>query len=106
MKRLRAALSDDAREPRYIETLPRRGARWIAAALRFAKLNSRSGAPVGLKSSGRDCKTLVPGGQCRDDMSMKKTLAIALILLVTAITAASRAQSAQPAAPTPVIPAL
>ena len=32
---------------------------------------------------------------------MKKTLAVALILLVTAITAASRAQSAQP---TPVIP--
>ena len=48
-----------------------------------------------------DCKTLVRGGQCRDDMSMKKTLAVALILLVTAITAASRAQSAQP---TPVIP--
>src|SRR5580765_4855454 len=37
-------------------------------------------------------------------MSMKKTLAIALILLVTAIGVASRAQSAQPAAPTPVIP--
>jgi hypothetical protein len=37
-------------------------------------------------------------------MSMKKTLAIALILLVTAIGVASRAQSAQPAAPTLVIP--
>ena len=35
---------------------------------------------------------------------MKKTVAVALILLVTAIAAASRAQSAQPAAPTPVIP--
>jgi DNA-binding winged helix-turn-helix (wHTH) protein len=33
VKRLRAALGDDAREPRYIETLPRRGYRWIAAAL-------------------------------------------------------------------------
>jgi len=29
MKRLRAALGDDARAPRYIETLPRRGYRWI-----------------------------------------------------------------------------
>jgi hypothetical protein len=38
-------------------------------------------------------------------MSMKKTLAIALILLVTAITAASRAQSAQSTAQTPVMPA-
>ena len=27
VKRLRAALGDDAREPRYIETLPRRGYR-------------------------------------------------------------------------------
>jgi DNA-binding winged helix-turn-helix (wHTH) protein len=33
VKRLRAALGDDARDPRYIETLPRRGYRWIAAAL-------------------------------------------------------------------------
>ena len=33
VKRLRAALGDDAREPRYIETLPRRGYRWIAAVL-------------------------------------------------------------------------
>jgi len=31
MKRLRAALDDDWRAPRYIETLPRRGYRWIAA---------------------------------------------------------------------------
>ena len=32
MKRLRAALGDDPKEPRYIETLPRRGYRWIADA--------------------------------------------------------------------------
>jgi DNA-binding winged helix-turn-helix (wHTH) protein len=30
IKRLRAALGDDAKAPRYIETLPRRGYRWIA----------------------------------------------------------------------------
>jgi len=30
VKRLRAVLGDDARAPRYIETLPRRGYRWIA----------------------------------------------------------------------------
>jgi DNA-binding winged helix-turn-helix (wHTH) protein len=29
VKRLRAALGDDAREPKFIETLPRRGYRWI-----------------------------------------------------------------------------
>jgi DNA-binding winged helix-turn-helix (wHTH) protein len=39
VKRLRAALGDDARAPRYIETLPRRGYRWINAAIR---LDSRS----------------------------------------------------------------
>jgi len=33
VKRLRAALGDDARAPRYIETLPRRGYRWINAAI-------------------------------------------------------------------------
>ena len=33
IKRLRAALGDDAKAPRYIETLPRRGYRWIATAL-------------------------------------------------------------------------
>lgn len=31
VKRLRAALGDDAKAPRYIETLPRRGYRWIPA---------------------------------------------------------------------------
>lgn len=33
VKRLRAVLGDDARSPRYIETLPRRGYRWIAPAV-------------------------------------------------------------------------
>ena len=33
VKRLRAALGDDAKAPRYIETLPRLGYRWIAATL-------------------------------------------------------------------------
>jgi len=32
MKRLRAALGDDPKAPSYIETLPRRGYRWIAHA--------------------------------------------------------------------------
>jgi len=33
VKRLRAVLGDDARAPRYIETLPRRGYRWIDAPI-------------------------------------------------------------------------
>ena len=41
VKRLRAALGDDARDPRYIETLPRRGYRWINAEI---PLDSGSGS--------------------------------------------------------------
>src|SRR6476660_10135819 len=33
VKRLRAALGDDADNPRFVETLPRRGYRFIAAAM-------------------------------------------------------------------------
>jgi DNA-binding winged helix-turn-helix (wHTH) protein len=33
IKRLRAALGDDAKAPRYIETLPRLGYRWIASRI-------------------------------------------------------------------------
>ena len=33
VKRLRAALGDDAKTPQYIETLPRRGYRWINDAV-------------------------------------------------------------------------
>jgi len=33
IKRLRAVLGDDARAPRFIETLPRRGYRWIASTI-------------------------------------------------------------------------
>ena len=33
IKRLRAALGDDAKAPRYIETLPRLGYRWMATVV-------------------------------------------------------------------------
>ena len=33
VKRLRAALGDDARAPQFIETLPRRGYRWVNAVI-------------------------------------------------------------------------
>ena len=52
VKRLRAALGDNAKAPRYIETLPRRGYRWIDAAIR---LDSRRElrAPIGHSSDRR-----------------------------------------------------
>src|SRR5690242_18699098 len=45
VKRLRAALGDNARTPRYIETLPRRGYRWIAS--RTAPVREQLAARVG-----------------------------------------------------------
>ena len=60
VKRLRDALGDSAREPRFIETLPRRGYRFIAAV-------------EGARSSGRARRSLA-----------LKVLAAALLLLAVA----------------------
>jgi DNA-binding winged helix-turn-helix (wHTH) protein len=49
VKRLRAALGDDARAPRYIETLPRLGYRWISAAI---PLDSRSDLSAEIEHGG------------------------------------------------------
>jgi DNA-binding winged helix-turn-helix (wHTH) protein len=46
VKRLRAALGDNAKAPQYIETLPRRGYRWINAAIPLDGRPDRS-APIG-----------------------------------------------------------
>src|SRR5262245_35577115 len=42
VKRLRAALGDDAKAPQYIETLPRRGYRWINAVIPLDNRPDRS----------------------------------------------------------------
>jgi len=47
MKRLRAALEDDPRAPRFIETLPRLGYRWIGGTRPLLLLVAGDGtAPV------------------------------------------------------------
>jgi eukaryotic-like serine/threonine-protein kinase len=53
ISRLRGILGDDGREPRYIETLSRRGYRFIAHAKfeRFAELQNSAGAPPGIETS-------------------------------------------------------
>jgi DNA-binding winged helix-turn-helix (wHTH) protein len=43
VKRLRAALGDDPKAPRYIETLPRRGYRWIGATRSLLLLVAEDG---------------------------------------------------------------
>jgi len=49
VKRLRAALGDDARAPQYIETLPRRGYRWISGVI---PLGSQSDLSVQIAQRG------------------------------------------------------
>ncbi len=44
VKRLRAALGDDADEPRFIETLPRRGYRFIVDGIERAEVHREAGA--------------------------------------------------------------
>jgi TolB-like protein/DNA-binding winged helix-turn-helix (wHTH) protein len=54
VKKLRTALGDEAETPRYIETLPRRGYRFIgeiASALPAAELTTTEATPVTLESS-------------------------------------------------------
>ena len=46
MKRLRAALEDDAESPRFIETVPRRGYRFIGHVERTPQANSTESQPV------------------------------------------------------------
>src|SRR5215469_6037057 len=47
VKRLRQALDDDAEAPRYVQTLPRRGYRFIAPVTVEADLEPENGRSVG-----------------------------------------------------------
>jgi TolB-like protein/DNA-binding winged helix-turn-helix (wHTH) protein len=53
VRRLRAALGDDAEAPRYIETLPRRGYRYIGEAPCHDALAGRDETPKGSGRGGR-----------------------------------------------------
>ncbi|PYR69306.1 MAG: hypothetical protein DMF87_26975 [Acidobacteria bacterium] len=46
IKRLRAVLGDDARAPRFIETLPRRGYRWVGATIPAVEQTETLARPV------------------------------------------------------------
>jgi len=63
VKRLRAALGDDADNPRFVETLPRRGYRFIAAL--------QSGDPVASRTAHAACPRLavLPFSNLSDDSS-------------------------------------
>lgn len=50
VKRLRVALGDSADQPRYIETLARRGYRWLVPLDRVEEVSTRTGRSVGEKT--------------------------------------------------------
>jgi eukaryotic-like serine/threonine-protein kinase len=47
LKKLRAALDDDSENPRFIETVPRRGYRFVAPVTQDRRLHTASAVPVG-----------------------------------------------------------
>ena len=53
VKRLRAALGDDADNPRFVETLPRRGYRFVASSAVPAADPAPAALPRGFFPSGR-----------------------------------------------------
>jgi TolB-like protein/cytochrome c-type biogenesis protein CcmH/NrfG len=66
IKRLRAALGDDADSPRFVETLPRRGYRFIAS------LDERpSGAGAGRAASPQTRLVVLPFSNLSDDSSQE-----------------------------------
>ena len=75
VKRLRAALADDADSPRYIETLPRRGYRWVAGVSQDTKPTIPPEAPTDPPTEHRQKFT--------------RPAAIAAVLLVLVVLAAA-----------------
>src|SRR5438105_13400285 len=55
VQQIRAALDDDADTPRYIETLPRRGYRFIMPLGGLAELVSVQSSPAAVPPSGLRC---------------------------------------------------
>src|SRR6185369_6404629 len=82
VKKLRTALGDEAETPRYIETLPRRGYRFIAEIKEPAAVEHEPASPVSAPSSS---PSLTPSLPRRDRVAVLLG-SIALLALVTAAT--------------------
>ena len=66
IKRLRAALGDDADQPRFVETVPRRGYRFIAAGSSASRSRPRAGG-----SAPRTRLVVLPFSNLSDDSSQE-----------------------------------
>ena len=80
---LRSALGDDAREPRYIETVHTRGYRFVAPVAR------RSVAPSGPRRSRRP--TAAAGERGRTPLAIAAAVAVAVVLAAIALVVGPRA---------------
>lgn len=109
VNKLRQALGDDPDSPRYIETLPRRGYRWLYPVTVYENLPSvpeNGDAPAGLSGEARPQST----GEPEDPLptrSRKRGVqfksAVFTLLLVLAALAASRFLRHTPDIPSPKV---
>src|SRR5436190_24264828 len=56
IKKLRQALGDDKKKPRFVETLPKRGYRFIGKVEQAARISTRTKAPTATSKVGRVAK--------------------------------------------------
>lgn len=61
IKKLRQALGDDNKKPRFVETLPKRGYRFIGTVEQAARLSMPAKAPAATSSVGRVAKLCTDG---------------------------------------------
>lgn len=117
LKRLRAALDDDADNPRFIETLPRRGYRFIAPVTLASANGSADTAPAAHEASAlhpapQEAIAAVPSNSAMPS-PWRRWAAIAAIVLLAAgagylalrgrLKNASAASSTNPSAARPVV---
>jgi TolB-like protein/DNA-binding winged helix-turn-helix (wHTH) protein len=85
MKRLRAALDDDAESPRFIETLPRRGYRFIGSVNASESLPSSAASagtiPVASGEASSDTQAAVVGLSSRHKKAFLAVSAATLLIL-------------------------
>lgn len=82
---LRAVLGDDAREPRYVETLPKGGYRWIAPVQRIVARQVDPPVPMPVADT--------PHGDRHQRLAVIATAAVALIAIGLIATSASTRRS-------------
>lgn len=95
VRKLREALGDDAENPRYVETIPKRGYRFLAAEVRRADVLHPISSSTETSTEDKAARSLDAGQKqeprTKWQWSLRWTLVmIALLLMVTALTLSSR----------------